>query len=220
MPLILNIDTSTESASICLADGEHCLCLLSNPTQKDHASWLHPAIQEALQSCNKKVPDLSAVGITAGPGSYTGLRVAMASAKGLCYALHIPLITVNTLEAMVYAALAEETDYFCPAIDARRMEIFTAVYDRDVTAILPPQNMVIDQDSFANILASKRVLFYGNGSTKMEPVIHHPNGVFKDIQFTAQHLSVAALKKYMLADFASLALAEPVYLKEFYSPVR
>lgn len=217
MSLILNIDTSTENASICLAEEENRVCL-SNLILKDHASWLHPAIQNALQSCNKKVTDLSAVGITAGPGSYTGLRIAMASAKGLCYALDIPLIAVNTLEAMIYAALAEDTDYLCPAIDAKRMEIFTAVYDQNATAILPPQNMVIGPDSFAAVLEKKKILFFGNGSKKMEPVIHNTHAIFKDILFDATHLAVATLKKYRNREFTPLSLAEPVYLKEFYSP--
>ena len=217
MPLILNIDTSTEQASICLAEGENKLILLSNPAQKEHATWLHPAIEEALRTCNKKVTDLTAVGITAGPGSYTGLRVAMATAKGLCYALHIPLLTVNTLEAMAYAALTEEAEYLCPAIDARRMEIFTAVYDKSLHAVLAPQNMVVTPDSFAVVPEMYSIVFFGNGSKKMEPVIRHSRAIFKDLQFDASHLAVASYKKYKLGDFTSLSLAEPVYLKEFYT---
>ncbi|MBE7174042.1 MAG: tRNA (adenosine(37)-N6)-threonylcarbamoyltransferase complex dimerization subunit type 1 TsaB [Williamsia sp.] len=215
MALLLNIDTSTEGASICLADGATCLGLLSNHTQKDHAAWLHPAIQQALHSANKKITDLTAVGITAGPGSYTGLRVAMASAKGLCYALHIPLIAVNTLEAMVYAARSEEADYLCPAIDARRMEIFTAVYDKNFNTILGPQSLIIQPDSFSTLLETKSILFFGNGSRKMQPVIQHPHAFFKDIPFNATHLAAATFKKYEHQEFASLALAEPIYLKEF-----
>ena len=219
MPLLLNIDTSTENASLCLSEGEECLCLLSNSIQKEHASWLHPAIQEALRSVNRKITELEAVAITAGPGSYTGLRVAMASAKGLCYALRIPLIAVGTLEAMAHAALAEDTDYVCPCIDARRMEIFTAVYDKNLTTILQPQNMVVQTGSFADVLAAGRVLFFGNGSKKMEPVIQDAHAIFRDIPFSATHLSVAALKRFRHNEFTPLALSGPLYLKEFYSPL-
>lgn len=215
MSLLLNIDTSTQEASICLAEGETNLCLLSNQMQKEHATWLHPAIGEALRSAGKKITDLAAVGITAGPGSYTGLRVAMASAKGLCYALNIPLIAVNTLEAMAYAALGEEAAYLCPAIDARRMEIFTAVYDKDLTTILPPQSLIIQPDSFAELLEKETIVFFGNGHQKMEPVIRHPHALFKNVPFNATHLAVAAFQKYEKKEFASLALTEPIYLKEF-----
>lgn len=217
MSLLLNIDTSTEDASLCLTDGETSLCLLSNRTQKEHAAWLHPAIQEALLSAGKKITDLAAVGITAGPGSYTGLRIAMASAKGLCYALGIPLIAVNTLEAMVYAAHNEDTDFFCPAIDARRMEVFTAVYDKHVESILPPQSLIIQPDSFAGILDKNRILFFGNGHQKMEPVIRHPHAIFKNIGFNAAHLAIATFQKFQRREFASLSMTEPVYLKEFLS---
>ena len=215
MPLLLNIDTSTEDASVCLAEGETSLYMLSNHTQKDHAAWLHPAIQELLHTTGKQITDLAAVGITAGPGSYTGLRIAMASAKGLCYALGIPLIAVNTLEAMAHVALNENADYLCPAIDARRMEIFTAVYDKKLTPLLPPQSMIIQPDSFAALLDKKQIVFFGNGHRKMEPVIQHPHAIFKNVPFNAAHLAIAAFKKYQLNDFASLSLSEPVYLKEF-----
>ena len=215
MPLLLNIDTSTEDASVCVAEGEASLCMLTNHTQKDHAAWLHPAIQELLHAAGKKITDLSAVGITAGPGSYTGLRIAMAAAKGLCYALGIPLIAINTLEAMAHAAFNEGTDYLCPSIDARRMEIFTAVYDKNFTPLLPPQSMIVQPDSFAALLAKKQIIFFGNGHQKMQPVIRHPHAIFKGIPFNAEHLAVAAYKKYQLNDFTSLSLSEPVYLKEF-----
>ena len=220
MPLILNIDTSTEHASLCLAEAGKSLCLLSNPTQRDHAAWLHPAIQEALQTAGKKMADLQAVGITGGPGSYTGLRVAMAGAKGLCYALNIPLIAVNTLEAMVYAALPQEADAFCPAIDARRMEVFAAVYNRHFQELFPPQNMVVEPGSFAGLLPDQRILFFGNGSAKMAPVICHPNAIFGDLPFNATHLAQAVFKRFEAGNFSSISLVEPLYLKEFYTTAK
>ena len=136
MALILNIDTSTEKASICIASNGVSTALLENAQQKEHAGWIHPAIEELLEQTKYTLHDLEAIAVTAGPGSYTGLRVGMATAKGLCYALNIPLITENTLRAMALASrqaydgkINLENILFCPMIDARRMEVFTALFN-------------------------------------------------------------------------------------------
>ena len=217
MALILNIDTSTENASICLAESETHLFETSNDHQKEHASWLHPAIQQALKKSGKKINDLAAIGITAGPGSYTGLRVAMATAKGLCFALNIPLIAVNTLEAMANMATGEETDYICPMIDAKRMEVFTALYDKTLAAIVPPMAMILDKDSFLPYLIDKTIVFFGNGKNKFETISHEKKAIFKNLIFKASHLSPVTYKKFIVSDFSSLHLTEPVYLKEYYT---
>lgn len=219
MSLILNIDTSTEQASISIAQDAKSLCLLTNSSQKDHASWLHIAIQQALQSLSKEVKDLIAIAVTAGPGSYTGLRVGMSAAKGLCYALDIPFITVNTLEAMFTAAIAEEVAYICPMIDARRMEVFTALYDKKGYKVIPPCAMILDNnDSFTAYLNKGKVLFFGNGSEKWKDLQQHPNAVFKQLPFTAVNMAGLTYKKYQSSDFSSLAYAEPAYIKDFYIP--
>jgi tRNA threonylcarbamoyladenosine biosynthesis protein TsaB len=215
MSLILNIDTSTENASICLADDERCLFKSSNGNQKEHAAWLHPAITEALNKSGNKVTDLMAIGITAGPGSYTGLRVAMATAKGLCFALNIPLIAVNTLEAMGSMALEEETDYICPMIDARRMEVFTALYDKKLFPLISPCAMILDKHSFSTYLKDKKILFFGNGKNKFEKIIYEKNTIFKNLIFNASHLLIITYRKFIKCEFSSVSHTEPFYLKDY-----
>src|ERR1044071_1620569 len=138
MALILNIDTAMGTASIRLAQEGKTLALAENIAQKEHASWLHPAIEQMMGTAGYSLRELKAVAVTAGPGSYTGLRVGMAAAKGFCYALNIPLITEDTLRVMAFAAKEQlgEGDYLCPMIDARRMEVFTAVNRNDLTTVM------------------------------------------------------------------------------------
>jgi len=128
--LILNIDTAVQSASVCLSENNDLIGLKINPSQKDHASWLHIAIEQLLKENAIDLQKLAAIAVSAGPGSYTGLRVGMASAKGLCYVLNIPLITVDTLKMMANAAVVENTDLLCPMIDASRMDVFAALFDK------------------------------------------------------------------------------------------
>src|SRR5689334_17760726 len=127
MSLVLNIDTAVETASICLSEDRKILQVSINENQKDHAAWLSVAIQNMMINAGYRLNQLHAIGITIGPGSYTGLRVGLSAAKGLCYALNIPLITIGTLEMMAFAAKDEPADLLCPLIDARRMEVFTAL---------------------------------------------------------------------------------------------
>ncbi len=218
MPLILNIDTSTEQASICLAEGTENLCLLYNLEQKEHAAWLHPAIQKAFEETGKQFKELQAVGITAGPGSYTGLRVAMATAKGICYALKIPLITVNTLEAMASAALSEEVDLICPMIDARRMEVFSAIYDKTLTPVVPPAAIILDKKSFFHFLEEKKTIIFGNGQNKFKHLIGENKAIFKNVIFNSSHTAILTYRKFLQSDFTPLAYSEPVYLKDHHTP--
>src|ERR1700743_1711256 len=138
MGLILNIDTSTTRGEIGLAKDGQTLFQLTNDQPKEHAAWLHPAVQQLLQTTGHAMKELTAVAVTAGPGSYTGLRVGMAAAKGFCYALGIPLITESTLKVMAFTAREQiKTDgLLCPMLDARRMEVFTALYENDLSEIL------------------------------------------------------------------------------------
>ena len=147
MALILNIDTSLETASVCLAKDAVAVKLLINENQRDHASWIHNAIHLALQDSGCLITELEAVAVSNGPGSYTGLRVGLATAKGLCYGLGIPLITISTLKMMATAVKHKASDLICPMIDARRMEVFTAVYNKDLLELSPAQAMIIDETS-------------------------------------------------------------------------
>ncbi len=219
MPLILNIDTSTEAASICLCKEGKKLLLMENNDQKDHAAWLHVAIEKIMRDSGNAMKDLSAVAITSGPGSYTGLRVSMATAKGLCYALQIPLITENTLQVMAFGAKEKNTDdaiLFCPMIDARRMEVFTALYNNNLDEIISPTAMVLDENSFSEELKSHKIIFFGNGSKKWQAISKLADDFFTDIHVLTEYLGNLSYKKFINNQFTDIVYSEPVYTKEFY----
>ncbi len=222
MALILNIDTSTGAASICLAKDGEMLQLAENPEQKDHASWLHPAIEKMLRETGHGLSDLQAVAVVSGPGSYTGLRVGMAAAKGFCYALNIPLITEDKLKLMAFAAKEQHSglDLLCPMIDARRLEVFTAVYQNDLSVLLPSTAMIIDENSFSEYLSAHRVSFFGDGSDKCKPIISSPNAAFVDVKDHAGYLGILSFLRYLHHEFTVLAYSEPAYTKEFYTHTR
>lgn len=217
MSLILNIDTAVNGASLCLSEGTKILGSKETGEQKETASWLQPAIQQLCAEQDISLSHLSAIAISAGPGSYTGLRVGMASAKGLCFVLNIPLITINTLQMMAAASMPTES-WLCPMIDARRMEVFTAIYDNDLQVVHPPLNLILTPQSFHEQLQSHRILFFGNGSEKFRNLIHHPNAEFETVQATANHLPALSYPAFKKGQFANLAYSQPFYGKEFYSP--
>lgn len=220
MALILNIDTATDNASVCVAKDGEVVMLQKNDLQKDHAAWLHVAIQKIMQDTALQLSNLDAVAVTIGPGSYTGLRVGLASAKGFCYALQKPLIAVNTLLVMANAVSDAGTDLFCPMIDARRMEVFTAVYTKNFEIVKEPASMIIDDSSFADLLTGKTICFSGNGSLKLKSAIRNSNAIFSDIIADAENMILFTESFYNKKQFADLAYSEPLYLKEFYTPAR
>ena len=227
MALILSIDTSTEKAGISLSKDGSILALLSNEEQKEHASWLHVAIREIMEHAGYQMKDLQAMAVSAGPGSYTGLRVGMAAAKGFCFALKIPLITENTLRVMAYAASQQRepqyAELICPMIDARRMEVFTAAYDSDLKEVLAPQAMVLDKNSFENLFSSHSILFLGSGSIKWKELLadqYSSKSFFIDTPFMASHLSVIADQKFAAGQFTDIIGSEPVYIKEFHTHIK
>ncbi|MDP4148933.1 MAG: tRNA (adenosine(37)-N6)-threonylcarbamoyltransferase complex dimerization subunit type 1 TsaB [Bacteroidota bacterium] len=222
MALILNFDTSTEKASISLSQNGESLFLAENHEQKDHASWLHQAIADMLRQAGHSLRDLQAVAVAAGPGSYTGLRVGMAAAKGFCFALGIPLITENTLKIMALAAIrqAPGTGLFCPMIDARRMEVFTALYSSDLVELMAPTAMVIDQNSFTQTLSEQRVSFFGGGSNKCKPLLVAPSAAFIEINSNAGYLGILSFSRYLQREFTDIVYSEPAYTKEFYTHTR
>jgi len=218
MSLILNIDTALDVASVCLAKNEEVIELSFNENQKDHAAWLHHAITELMQKARYELKDLKAVAVSIGPGSYTGLRVGLAAAKGFCYALNIPLITVDTLRTMAFAVKDEATELICPLIDARRMEVFTATYNKNTEEKVPPHSMIIDENSFAGPLLSEKILFCGNAIKKLQPLLTSSNAAFCNKIADASHLAKLSLPLFNTGQFADLAYTEPFYLKEFYTP--
>jgi tRNA threonylcarbamoyladenosine biosynthesis protein TsaB len=224
MALILNIDTSTEIAGISLTQDGVSIESKYNKDQKDHASWLHPAIHALMQETGKSFGDLQAVAVTAGPGSYTGLRVGMASAKGLCYALGIPMITANTLAVMALAAQhyikEKNIDLICPMIDARRMEVFTATYNSMCKEIEAPRALVLDVFSFKELLLNHTVYYPGTGSPKFAAICNSPNAFFGEMPLLADTLGARAEEKFLQLNFTDHNLAEPVYIKEFNSHIK
>lgn len=218
MSLILNIDTAVQSASVCLSRSETVLAARVNPVERDAASWLHLAMQEVLTETGFRPKDLAAIAVSAGPGSYTGLRVGMAAAKGLCYALSAPLITINTLQFMAAAAVeSASTALLCPMIDARRMEVFTALYNTALDEVMAPTNLILDETSFGEWLQNGPVVFFGNGSDKATPLLQHPNAGFLSIKATATDMVGLSAKKFDAKQFSDLAYAEPFYGKDFHS---
>ncbi len=220
MSLILNIDTALDTASVCLARDGKSLDLRVNPNQKDHSAWLHPAIDDVMKKSGLSVAQLEAVAVSIGPGSYTGLRVGLASAKGLCYALNIPLLTISTLKMMALAVKEEATDLICPLIDARRREVFAAVYDKELGEKIAPHALLIEQNSFDNLLAKHKILFCGSGSKKLQPLLSGSPAFFSDTTANAAHLAQLSHEQFSNKSFANLVYTEPLYIKDFYSPHR
>ena len=226
MAIILNIDTALDSACISLSENEKGLGYALNGTAKDHAAWIQPAIYKLIKESGIKMSDLSAIGICIGPGSYTGLRIGLSTAKGLCFALKIPLIAINTLETIASSAMndiqIENLDFtsdllICPMIDARRMEVFTAVYNSSMEEIYEPHSRILDALSFDELLRRQKMLFLGNGSLKFQQVCQNANAIFKKLALNPFALSGLTYKNFIGNNFATLAYAEPLYLKEFFT---
>jgi tRNA threonylcarbamoyladenosine biosynthesis protein TsaB len=220
MALILNIDTAVDIASLCLAKDEKALSIAKNESQKDHASWLHIAIKEIFEKNSLDLRSVDAIAVTGGPGSYTGLRIGMATAKGICFALNKPLITLNTLLVMANAAKDESVDLLCPMIDARRMEVFTAIYTKELEIVKDPDAITLNENSFAEYLSNNNICFFGNGSNKFKEIEKSSQAFFSDIKTDASSMISLSEKNFAEKKFADLAYAEPLYLKEFYTPAK
>lgn len=221
MALLLCIDTSTTHASVALAKDGVLIGIKANQNQRDHASFLQPAIHSLLQEANQTLKDLAAIAVTSGPGSYTGLRVGFASAKGLAYALNIPLISIETTLVMSAAALSAlknaEEGLLCPMIDARRMEVFTALYSTGLQPVSPISALILTSESFARHLKNSRIFFFGDGSSKWQTICTHENAFFLDVKWNAADMVRLAGKLFEQKNFSSLAYSVPVYGKEFHS---
>lgn len=225
MALIINIDTATEAGSVCLAKNGVPLINRKMPSQRDHSALTIPFIREMLKEVNIERSELNAVAISGGPGSYTGLRVATATAKGLCFALDIPLIAVNCLEMMAAGlhsteGFRENRDpmWYSPVIDARRMEVFTALYDKDLKVVIPPAAVVL-HEGFLQEYAQLPVYVFGNAREKASELFrHHSAWHFPDFTCDASFLAPLAEARFNKGEFQDLAYFEPFYLKSFYTP--
>lgn len=224
MKYILNIHTATETAIVNICDGASVLNTLENSDPKQHAAFLHTAISKILLKNDIKINELKAVGVSIGPGSYTGIRVGLATAKGLCYSLKIPLITYNTLEVMTLVAtgiIKDENALYCPMIDARRMEVFTALYSYGLKEVIPPSAMVIDENSYQEFLGQNSLYFFGNGSKKLKDVANNiPASAFVDGKISSEAIGYFSWEKFKKSQFADVAYTEPLYIKEFHSTAK
>jgi tRNA threonylcarbamoyladenosine biosynthesis protein TsaB len=222
MNYILNIHTATENAIVTLCNGGDVLKTLINSDPKRHASFLHVAINQILKDTNIQPNDLCAVGVTAGPGSYTGIRVGLASAKGLCFALNIPLMILNTLEVMAISLIENinnQEALYCPMIDARRMEVFTSVYDRNLREVIPPTAIVLTEDTFGDLISVRPVYFIGSGIQKFKKINSHiPQSNFLDeLTISSKSFGAFAWKQFKSKKFDDVANASALYIKEFYT---
>jgi tRNA threonylcarbamoyladenosine biosynthesis protein TsaB len=214
---ILLINTALQEANVGIAIDGKLVAQIGNSVQKDHAAFLHPAIETICKNNGTTLKDLKAVSVINGPGSYTGLRVGLSAAKGLCYANQLPLICINTLEWMAFGNLEQASDLIIPMIDARRMEVFTAVYSKQMQLVAPPSNLILEANSYAEQLSQHQVLFIGDGAPKWETVCKHENAKFGTPLHNETHHSALAEQYFKEQSFASLFDATPFYTKEFHN---
>lgn len=218
MAIIINIETSTSVCSVALAKDGEVIGLKECNEGTNHSVLLGQYVESLLQEQQLTPHEIDAIAISMGPGSYTGLRIGVSLAKGLCYGLNIPLIAIPTLKAMAYgmANQLNEDVYYCPMIDARRMEVYTAIYDIDNFVVSDTEAKIIDESAFAKILDNHQVIFFGNGSEKLIHTITHANARFiPNIVTSATHMSQLAENKYQQHEFEDVAYFEPFYLKDF-----
>ena len=216
MAYILNIETSTTNCSVSLSkEGETLVLKEDNDANYSHAEKLHVFIDEVLKEANIERSDLNAVAVSKGPGSYTGLRIGVSSAKGLCYALDIPLISIETLRALAVQVKQPE-GLIIPMLDARRMEVYSAVFDTTYNKVRDTQAQILDDSSFMEYLNSGKVFFIGNGVSKTKDLIAHENAIYVEGRLpSANEMSALAFDKYKKNDIEDVAYFEPYYLKDF-----
>jgi len=219
MAKILQIETATQVCSVALSIDGKTITFKEEIGQNLHASNLTLFIEEVIETSGLKYQDLDAIAVSKGPGSYTGLRIGVSTAKGLCYALDKPLIAIETLKMMAAGFLFENpscSGLICPMIDARRMEVYTTIFDPELNVLEPTSAKIIDETSFADLLANNEITFLGDGATKCAETITHSNAIFDNANFnSASYMSKLAYKAYEQAIFEDVAYFEPFYLKDF-----
>ena len=223
LPIFLYIDTAGETATIAISEHQQLLAIEQNLAPNAHASFVQLAIQKIVNELNITMSAIDAIVVTMGPGSYTGLRVGLSSAKGIAYALSKPLIGISTLELLAtHAATHEQVQKHSDSIqifsmiDAKRMEVFGAIYKSNKTLILDSQSIILDEHYILDLLKKGPSLCVGNGATKAKEIIEHPNLYFMESSYGIYELIKLASIKWELNEFEDIAYSKPAYLKDFY----
>jgi len=218
-PTLLLLESATEVCSVALSQGTEIVASACLDKGNSHTEHLFPFIEQVLDKGSTHISELNGVVLSIGPGSYTGLRIGASAAKGICYALNIPLIGISTLQSIVFGVLDPQKEYknilFCPMIDARRMEVFTALFNEHGEMITKIESKIIDEPFLCNELENNNICFCGNGMIKCKPFLQHRNACFSDAPLLAQNMLLPALLKYENNQFEDVAYFEPFYLKDY-----
>ena len=216
MSIILNIETTTKNCSVSIAEKGEILAIKElNNGNYSHAEVLHPFILDVLKEANLTSDKIDAVAVSKGPGSYTGLRIGVSAAKGLCFALDKPLISIDTLTSLSFSITIEE-GIIVPMLDARRLEVYASVFNEKHQKIREIKAEIINENSFCEYLERSKVYFLGDGSQKCKEIITHKNAIFIDAKFpSAQEMAKLSYEKYKISDIENVAYFEPFYLKDF-----
>jgi tRNA threonylcarbamoyladenosine biosynthesis protein TsaB len=219
MPLILSIETSTKVCSVALHRGQTLLASSEILIERSHSKFITLLIDNLFSHSGEKMADLDAVAVSKGPGSYTGLRIGVSTAKGICYALEKPLISIDTLASMAFAVnrFNIQKALLCPMIDARRMEVYCAIYDSTLYCKEEVSAKIIDENSFRELLSEQPLLFFGDGSQKCIDLIGKNKNAFfiENVYPSAINIGAMALKAFEEIRFEDVAYFEPFYLKDF-----
>jgi len=222
---ILHIETATEVCSVSIALKGKVIAYKETTKERSHAAVLSVFIRELFDKTGLSAGDLDAIAVSMGPGSYTGLRIGVSTAKGLCYGADLPLIAIPTLEIMCFGMLEkfkgegtylEDDLLFLPMIDARRMEVYTAIFNKDLAPVRDTSALIIESTSFDDLLQNNRLVFFGDGADKLSDTIVNPNACFfMNYKLSSVHMTELAYARFKNKDFVDVAYFEPYYLKDF-----
>ncbi|QNF35314.1 tRNA (adenosine(37)-N6)-threonylcarbamoyltransferase complex dimerization subunit type 1 TsaB [Adhaeribacter swui] len=222
MAILLAIETSSSICSVALFHDQQLLALSELQIEKSHSSHITVLINQMIANCNLSMMDISAVAVSSGPGSYTGLRIGTSIAKGLCFSLNLPLLEVSTLHALASAQIQitpqAEKFLFCPMLDARRMEVYTCIVNHLGEEQFPIKPVILSSSTFEEYLVKQPILFFGSGATKFQTLIgNHSNGIFvHSLPISAKYMGAIAYHKFNTQQYEDVAYYEPFYLKEVY----
>ncbi len=219
MALILSIETSTTVCSVAITEGNNILATQKLFLEKSHSNLLTIIIQDLLKACGLSLKEIAAIAVSKGPGSYTGLRIGVSTAKGLAYSLDKPIVSVSTLKAMAHEVSQYNTEgsLLIPMLDARRMEVYTATFNDSLESLNEVEALILDEESFRETLTDRKALFLGDGAAKFKPLIEsNKNAKFiEGLTPSAWAIGQLAFNKYQKEEFEDIAYFEPFYLKEF-----